>query len=90
VGIYYKRTQSGGVKTPAEVSAVLDGYGWTSSWRASDADETLWYATDAIGTGYLIPAFPWEFIIETSTMKMVAITSIGSQLNILAELAKIE
>ena len=61
----------------------------TSSWRASDAEEILWNATDAAGTGYLVPAFPWEFIIETSTMKMVAITTTGSELDILAELAKI-
>ena len=85
VGIYYETTMGGEAKTPAGVSAEMDAFGWAGGWRASDADGTLWNA----GGGFLIPAYPWEFIVETSTMRMVAITSLGGELDILGALSEI-
>jgi len=66
--VYYEST-GGGILTPDEVSDAMDGYGWSSSWRVSDADEILWWAEDpGSGTDYFVPAFPMVFIIDTSTM----------------------
>lgn len=67
-GIYYT-SLSGGVETAEEVSDTLDGYGWSSSWRVSDAEEILWWAEDpGSGTDWFVPAFPMVFIIDTETM----------------------
>jgi hypothetical protein len=76
VGFYYESLDSGGPETPAACSAILDGYGWTSSWRAQDADEILWSAVDPLGSGSrLLEGIPALFTIDTSTMVLAATVS---------------
>jgi hypothetical protein len=66
--VYYT-SLGGGVMTPGEVSDAMDGYGWSSSWRVSDADEILWFAEDpGPGSDWWVPGFPMVFIIDTETM----------------------
>ena len=67
MGIYYKSTHTGEPKTIAEVSAVMDKYGWSGGWRILDSKK--------IYSDHLVNDYPSTFIVDTATMKMIALTN---------------
>lgn len=54
-----------------EIDSKLDGYGWTGGWRIQeDAAQSISSTLDS--PPYLFPYLPFVFIVDTSTMIMVA------------------
>jgi hypothetical protein len=91
VGIYWQQGLSG-TPVPYDVggsSAALDGYGWTSSWRATDdASSTIWNASNPDNPSqWLFSGFPSVWILETATMKIVKAEEVDGTLNVPAEVA---
>jgi len=84
VGVYYG-DGFGTPLSPQEVSAQMDAYGWDAGWRISDDEWVLW-------TSGLFAATPSVFIVETSTMEVVAAEQGTSpqQIDVLAVVAGID
>lgn len=58
-----------------EVSALLDSYGWTGGWRIEDdAAGTIW---NGGCPDCLFQSPPIVFVLETATMRIVALNPIG-------------
>ncbi len=77
--------------TLEEVSAVIDDYGFTSSWRANDNDaQDMWNASDPENPDtYLWAALPNVFILHTGTMKITKTQDIDGNIDVLAEVTAI-
>jgi hypothetical protein len=75
VGLYYADLYGAG-KTVSAVSDVMDGDGWTGGWRITDsAAQTIYVAENPANPGvqdYLFSVTPNVFIVDTTTMKIVA------------------
>jgi hypothetical protein len=64
VGIYY------GLSTASATSDYMDDFGWEGGWRIIDNDEeSIWLGG---APDYLWSVTPNTFILQTSTMEIVA------------------
>ena len=64
MGIYY------GLSTVSATSDYMDDFGWSGGWRILDSDDSAIYLGGA--PDYLWSVTPNTFILQTSTMEIVA------------------
>jgi hypothetical protein len=75
VGLYFEGVTDGDALPLAEVSALMDAYGWEGGWRIEDdADGTIW---NGGCPDCLFQDPPIVFIVETATMHIVELNPIG-------------
>lgn len=63
----------------SEIDAKLDSYGWEGGWRVQE-DSAGSISSTLDSPPYLFPYLPFVFIVDTSTMKIIAADS-GSAAN---------
>ena len=75
MGLYIDDPVSGASLPLAEVSALMDSYGWEGGWRIEDdADGTIW---NGGCPDCLFRSPPVVFVLETASMRIVEINPIG-------------
>ena len=67
MGIYYESIHTGEPQTIAKVSDIMDEYGWSGGWRILDSKK--------IYSAQLVNDYPSTFIVDTATMRMIALTN---------------
>lgn len=75
--------------TVGEISAIMDNYGFTSSWRANDnASQDMWNASDPENSStWLWAALPNVVMLDTTSMMIIKAEDIDGTLNIPTEAA---
>ena len=91
VGLYYQNMQLGYISV-SEVSDIIDNHGWEGGWRIQDTSDSAIGWGCSIYDGELFDSLPTVFIVQTSSMKIVAAetTGAGEQLDVLAEVQDLD
>ena len=71
MGLYWQNMQNYANQPLDTIDSMLDGYGWSGGWRIQeDAAQSISSTLDS--PPYLFPYLPFVFIVDTSTMEIVA------------------